>query len=52
MNSGKYMFSQFVEFIPRYQFNKFVKQYNGDFHSRDLSCCDQLLNLLFGQLTA
>lgn len=51
MNSGKYIFSQVVEFIPRYEFDKLVKQYNGDFHSRNLSCYNQLLHLLFGQLT-
>lgn len=51
MNSGKYIFSQVVEFIPRYEFDKLVKLYNGDFHSRNLSCYNQLLHLLFGQLT-
>ena len=51
MNSGKYIFSQVVEFIPRYEFDKLVKQYNGDFHTRNLSCYNQLLHLLFGQLT-
>ncbi len=51
MNSGKYIFSQVVKFFPRYEFDKLVKQYNGDFHSRNLSCYNQLLHLLFGQLT-
>ncbi|WP_239063702.1 DUF4372 domain-containing protein [Bacteroides sp. 51] len=51
MNSGKYIFSQVVEFIPKYEFDKLVKQYNGDFHTRNLSCYNQLLHLLFGQLT-
>lgn len=51
MNSGKYIFSQVIEFIPKYEFDKPVKQYNGDFHARNLSCYNQLLHLLFDQLT-
>ena len=51
MNLGKYIFSQVVEFIPKYEFDKLVKLYNGDFHARNLSCYNQLLHLLFGQLT-
>lgn len=51
MNPGKYIFSQVVEFIPKYEFDKLVKQYNGDFHTRNLNCYNQLLHLLFGQLT-
>ena len=52
MHSGKYIFSQVIEFVPRYEFEKLVKQYNGDFHTRDLSCYNQFLHLIFGQLTA
>ncbi len=52
MNSGKYVFSQSVEFLPRYEFDKLVKKFNGNFHTRNLSCYNQFLHLLFGQLTA
>lgn len=51
MNQGKFVFSQVMEFIPRYQFNKFVKRYNGDWHAKNLSSYNHLLHLLFGQLT-
>ena len=51
MNTGKYVFSQVIEFIPRYQFDKLVKKYKGDFHAKDLNCYNQLLHLLFGQIT-
>lgn len=51
MNQGKYVFSQVVEFIPRYQFDKLVMQYNGDWHVRSLNSYNHLLHLLFGQLT-
>ena len=51
MNIGKYVFSQVIDFIPRYQFDKLVKKYNGDWHAKNLTCYNQLLHLLFGQIT-
>lgn len=51
MNQGKFVFSQVVEYIPRYQFDKPVKQYKGDWHTKNLSSYNHLLHLLFGQLT-
>lgn len=52
MNVGRYIFAQVADFIPRYVFEKAVKKYKGDFHVKDLTCYNQLLHLLFGQLTA
>ena len=37
MNHGKYVFSQVIEFIPRYQFDKLVKLYKGDWHVKNLN---------------
>lgn len=51
MNQGKYVFSQVIEFIPRYQFDKLVKLYKGDWHVKNLNSYNHLLHLLFGQLT-
>jgi len=51
MHQGKHVFAQIAEFIPRYEFDKCVKRYNGNRHIRNLSCRDQLLALVFGQLT-
>lgn len=51
MNQGKYVFSQVIEFIPRYQFDKLVRQYKGDWHVKSLNSYNHLLHLLFGQLT-
>lgn len=51
MNQGKFVFSQVIEFIPRYQFDKLVKQCKGDWHAKNLSSYNHLLHLLFGQLT-
>lgn len=52
MNSGKYVFSQLLDFIPRYEFSKCVKRYNGDYRVRELNCWNQFLQLFFGQLTS
>lgn len=51
MNSGKYIFSQMIEFVPKYEFDKLVKLYKGDYHTRSFSTYNHLLHLLFGQLT-
>ena len=40
-----------MDFIPRYQFDKLVAKYHGDWHAKDLTCYNQLLHLLFGQIT-
>ena len=50
MHQGKYIFAQIIEFIPRREFNHFVKQYKGDLRVRNLDCRDQLLSMIFGQL--
>lgn len=51
MNVGRYIFAQITDFIPRYEFDKMVAKYKGDFHAKDLTCYNQLLHLLWGQLT-
>ena len=52
MNSGKYVFSQLLEFVDRYEFKKCVKRYNGDYRVRDFNCWNQFIQLFFGQLTS
>ena len=51
MNVGCYIFSQVVDYIPRYQFDKLVAKYRGNWHTKGLTCYNQLLHLLFGQIT-
>ena len=51
MNQGKFVFSQVVEFIPRYQFDKIVKRYKGDWNTKNLNSYNHLLHLFLGQLT-
>jgi Domain of unknown function (DUF4372)/Transposase DDE domain len=52
MNSGKYVFSQVLDFINKYEFEKNVKKYNGNYRVRELDCWNQFLQLFFGQLTS
>jgi hypothetical protein len=50
MHQGKYIFAQIIEHINQYEFDKYVKRYNGNERIRSLSCRDQFLALMFGQL--
>lgn len=52
MHFGKFVFAQIVEFIPRFEFEKCVKRYKGDFHAKSLNSYNHLLQLIFGQITA
>ncbi len=51
MNYGRYVFSQLTDFIPRYELEKCVNKYNGDYRIRELKCRDQFLAMAFGQIT-
>jgi len=52
MNKNKYIFSQIVDYVSRYEFEKCVRRYNGDKNVYNLTCRDQFLALMFGQLTS
>lgn len=52
MNSGKYVFAQILQFINKYEFEKCVSRYKGDYRVRELNCWNQFVQLFFGQLTS
>jgi len=52
MNSGRTLFSQLIDYLPRYEFRKCVARYRGNHRTRSFSCWDQLLCLAFAQLTS
>lgn len=52
MNSGKYVFTQLLQFVNKYEFEKCVKHYNGNYRTRELNCWNQFVQLFFGQLTS
>lgn len=51
MNTGKTIFSQIISFIPKYEFDKRVIKYKGNYRIRQFSCWDQFLSMSFAQLT-
>jgi len=51
MNAGKTVFAQILEHLPRYEFDKFVKEYEGNRRVRTFPCYDQFLCLAYAQLT-
>jgi len=50
MNSGKYVFAQLIKFFPQKAFQRIVMRYQGDKYIKSLSCWNQLLIMMFGQL--
>lgn len=52
MNSGKYVFAQLLDFINKYEFEKCVKRYKGNYRTRELNCWNQFVQLFFGQITS
>jgi hypothetical protein len=52
MNTGKYVFSQMLEFVNRYEFDKCVNRYFGNYRIHELNCWNQFVQLFFGQLTS
>jgi len=51
MNSGKTVFAQLIQHLPRYEFNQCVLRYHGNHKVRSFSCMDQFLCMAFAQLT-
>lgn len=51
MYQGKFVFSQVVSGISKYEFNKSVNKYKGNYRVKNFKCWQQLLCMMFGQLT-
>ena len=51
MNAGQTVFSQLMDHLPSYEFQKCAERYRGDAHHRGFSCRDQYLAMAFAQLT-
>jgi len=52
MNQGKYVFAQLTEFLPRRVFDRIVKEHGGNKYVRSFTCWNQMLCMVFGQLTS
>lgn len=51
MIKDKFVFAQLFEYINRYEFDKCVERYQGNYKVRDFSCWSQFLYMAFGQIT-
>lgn len=51
MHSGKYIFAQLIEFLPQKYFQRLVIKYEGDKYVKHFTCWNQLLVMMFGQLS-
>ncbi len=51
MNQGKYVFAQVATFLPARVFDRCVAQYKGNKWTKHFSCWNQLMCMMFGQLS-
>lgn len=51
MNTGKYVFSQLVEFLPKRIFDGIAERHDSNKYVKHFTCWNQLLAMMFGQLT-
>lgn len=51
MNKEKYVFSQLISFLNEDKFRRIVNKYHGNRYIKHFTCWNQLLALMFGQLS-
>jgi hypothetical protein len=51
MYTGRMIFSQLLDFLPKHEFDKCVRRYQGNYRIRSFSSLDQFLCMAFAQLT-
>ncbi len=51
MHTGRIVFSQLMDFLPRHEFSRCVRRYRGNYRTRKFTCHDQFLCMAFAQLT-
>ena len=51
MNRGKYVFAQISSLLPQRVFDTIVSRYNGDYRVKHFTCWNQLLCMMYGQLS-
>src|SRR6202050_4309355 len=51
MNTGKYLFAQLMDSLPKRDFDRCVRSAKGTYRVRQFSCFDQFLCMAFAQLT-
>ncbi len=51
MNQGKYVFAQISSFLPQRVFDRIVSKHKGNYKIRHFTCWNQLMCMMFGQLS-
>ena len=51
MNQDEYVFAQLIDFLDNDKFRRIVAKYGGDRYVKHFTCWNQLLVMMFGQLT-
>lgn len=51
MYTGQTIFSQLLDFLPKKQFDRCVRKYQGNRRIKSFSCYDQFLSMSFAQIT-
>ena len=51
MNKEKYVFAQLISFLNEDKFRRIVNKYQGNRYVKHFTCWNQLLALMFGQLS-
>ena len=51
MNKDKYVFAQLIEFFDNNKFRHLVDKYDGNRYVKHFTCWNQLLAMMFGQLS-
>lgn len=50
MPSPPYVFSQFLDLLPRYEFQSIVHKYKGDYRTKEFKCWNQLACMIFAHI--
>lgn len=45
-----YVFAQFLHLLPRYEFQRIVNKYKGDYHTKHFKCWDQLACMMLAHI--
>ena len=51
MNQGKFVFAQVSSFLPQRVFDRIVSKYQGNYRIRHFTCWNQMLCMIYGQLS-
>jgi hypothetical protein len=51
MNTGRSLLSQILTYMPKYQFDKIIEKFKGNYKAQEFSCWEQYVCMVFAQLT-